>query len=202
MTSLHSIKTCPNKRKEKSTLVGVHLLRSQVLYRPAQATCPNFLPAGRHHSPRTCSLVDTFKQLTTSHSCAQAATTRELTSYCCAAGKESSMSSLKARMVALKKGMGIGTADIKGTKLPHAAAATNAGAIQQHLALVIHVRCFSLLTMRLLPRASCIFVLHLVLTHDSHTLFSQHCTEHLTLLDHCMSSGDAKAVAAFALHHM
>ncbi len=49
------------------------------------------------------------------------------------------MSSLKARMVALKKGMGIGTADIKGTKLPHAAAATDAGAIQQHLALAIHV---------------------------------------------------------------
>ena len=51
------------------------------------------------------------------------------------------MSSLKARMMLLKKGMGIGTADIKGTKLPHAAAATDAGAIQQHLALVIHVRC-------------------------------------------------------------
>ncbi len=63
------------------------------------------------------------------------------------------MSSLKARMVALKKGMGIGTADIKGTKLPHAAAATDAGAIQQHLALVIHVRCFSLFLMRLLLRA-------------------------------------------------
>ncbi|KAL0036203.1 hypothetical protein WJX79_007899 [Trebouxia sp. C0005] len=55
-----------------------------------------------------------------------------------APGKESSMSSLKARMMLLKKGMGIGTADIKGTKLPHAAAATDAGAIQQHLALVIH----------------------------------------------------------------
>jgi len=63
------------------------------------------------------------------------------------------VSSLKARMVALKKGMGIGTGDIKGTKLPHAAAATDAGAIQQRLALVIHVRCFSLLAMRLLPRA-------------------------------------------------
>ncbi|DBA95921.1 TPA: hypothetical protein ACH3X1_001448 [Trebouxia sp. C0004] len=49
-----------------------------------------------------------------------------------------SMSSLKARMVALKKGMGIGTADIKGTKLPLAAAATDAGAIQQRLAIVIH----------------------------------------------------------------
>ncbi len=56
-------------------------------------------------------------------------------------GKESSMSSLKARMAALKKGMGIGTTDIKGTKLSHAAAATDAGAIQQHLALTIHVGC-------------------------------------------------------------
>ncbi len=102
----------------------------------------------------------------------------ELTSYRCAAGKESSMSSLKARMVALKKGMGIGTADVKGTKLPHAAAATDAGAIQQHLALVIYVRCFRLLAMRLLPWARW----HLCSTLCSHTLFSQCCTELLTLL--------------------
>lgn len=84
------------------------------------------------------------------------------------------MSSLKAHMVALKKGMGIGTADIKGTKLPHAAAATDAGAIQQHLALVIHVRCFSLFLMRLLPRAKW----HLCAMH----LFPECCTEHITLL--------------------
>lgn len=34
-----------------------------------------------------------------------------------APGKESSMSSWKAGMVALNKGMGIGTTDVKGTKL-------------------------------------------------------------------------------------
>ena len=61
------------------------------------------------------------------------------------------MSSLKAGMAALKKGMGMGSSDVKGTKLPQAAAATDAGAIQQHLALTIHVRCFSLPRLGLLP---------------------------------------------------
>lgn len=49
------------------------------------------------------------------------------------------MSSLKSRMAALKKGMGIGSTDVKGTKLPHAAAATDATSIQLRLALIIHV---------------------------------------------------------------
>ena len=42
-------------------------------------------------------------------------------------------------MAALKKGMGIGSADVKGTKLPHAAAASDAASIQHGLALIIHV---------------------------------------------------------------
>lgn len=57
----------------------------------------------------------------------------------CLAGKEGSMSSLKSRMAALKKGMGIGTSDVKGSKLPHAAAATDATSIQLRLALIILV---------------------------------------------------------------
>ena len=93
------------------------------------------------------------------------------------------MSSLKARMVALKKGMGIGAADIKGTKLPHAAAATDAGAIQQHLALVIHVCCISLSPMRLLPKgqmAPLCYTLfsHTVLSHCLHTLFTHNFCTH------------------------
>lgn len=49
------------------------------------------------------------------------------------------MSSLKSRMAALKKGMGIGSTDMKGTKLPHTAAATDATSIQLRLALILHV---------------------------------------------------------------
>lgn len=49
------------------------------------------------------------------------------------------MSSLKSRMAALKKGMGIGSTDVKGTKLPHTAAATDATYIQLRLALIIYV---------------------------------------------------------------
>lgn len=49
------------------------------------------------------------------------------------------MSSLKSRMAALKKGMGIGSTDVKGTKLPHTAAATDATSIQLRLALILHV---------------------------------------------------------------
>lgn len=55
------------------------------------------------------------------------------------AGKESSVSSLKARMAALKKGMGMGSSDVKGTKLAAAAAATDAAAIQHRLAVIIQV---------------------------------------------------------------
>ena len=55
------------------------------------------------------------------------------------------MSSLKSRMAALKKGMGIGSTDVKGTKLPHTAAATNAASIQLRLALIIQVSKLSLL---------------------------------------------------------
>lgn len=54
-------------------------------------------------------------------------------------GKESSVSSLKARMAALKKGIGIGSSDAKGTKLALAAAATDAGAIQHRMACIIQV---------------------------------------------------------------
>ena len=107
------------------------------------------------------------------------------------------MSSLKARMVALKKGMGIGTADIKGTKLPHAAAATDAGAIQQHLALVIHVRCFSLFLMRPCLGPNGIFVL--CTCSQSVALSTSLCSSFLQLStqrDRCMSLQDAKAVAA------
>lgn len=43
-------------------------------------------------------------------------------------------------MAALKKGMGIGIPDVKGTKLPYAAAATDATSIQLRLALIILVR--------------------------------------------------------------
>ena len=60
------------------------------------------------------------------------------------------MSSLKAGMAALKKGMGLGSSAVKGTKLPQTAAATDAGAIQHHLALTIHVRCLCLPTSILL----------------------------------------------------
>lgn len=42
-------------------------------------------------------------------------------------------------MAALKKGMGIGNSDAKGTKLAVAAAATDAGAIQHRLACVVQV---------------------------------------------------------------
>lgn len=56
------------------------------------------------------------------------------------AGKESSVSSLKSRMAALKKGMGIGSSDVKGTKLAAAAAATDAMAIQHRMACIIQVR--------------------------------------------------------------
>lgn len=52
------------------------------------------------------------------------------------------MLGLKSRMAALKKGMGIGSTDTKGTKLPHAAAATDATSIQHRLALTIHVSQF------------------------------------------------------------
>ena len=59
---------------------------------------------------------------------------------CDCTGKEGSMSSLKSRMAALKKGMGIGNSDVKGTRLAAAAAATDAGAIQHRLASIIQVR--------------------------------------------------------------
>lgn len=59
---------------------------------------------------------------------------------CDCTGKEGSMSGLKSRMAALKKGMGIGNSDVKGTRLAAAAAATDAGAIQHRLASIIQVR--------------------------------------------------------------
>ncbi|KAL3140229.1 hypothetical protein ABBQ38_004504 [Trebouxia sp. C0009 RCD-2024] len=77
---------------------------------PGEAHAPSAQAAGHAHSP------------------AQATA---------APGKEGSMSSLKSRMAALKKGMGIGTSDVKGSKLPHAAAATDATSIQLRLALII-----------------------------------------------------------------
>ena len=55
------------------------------------------------------------------------------------------MSSLKSRMAALRKGMGIGSTDVKGIKLPHTAAATDATSIQLRLALIIHASKLSVL---------------------------------------------------------
>lgn len=48
-------------------------------------------------------------------------------------------------MAALKKNMGIGSTDVKGTKLPHTAAATDATSVQLCMALIIHVSNFSIL---------------------------------------------------------
>ena len=42
-------------------------------------------------------------------------------------------------MAALKKGMGMGSSDVKGTKLAAAAAATDAAAMQLRLAIIIQV---------------------------------------------------------------
>ena len=68
------------------------------------------------------------------------------------------MSGLKSRMAALKKGMGIGSTDVKGTKLPHTAAATDATSIQIRLALIIHVSKLSVLftTMRACTLDACL----------------------------------------------
>ena len=57
---------------------------------------------------------------------------------------------LRAGVAALKKGIGMGSADPKGTKLPHAAAATDAAAIQHRLALAILVRTQTFVFQRLI----------------------------------------------------
>lgn len=73
------------------------------------------------------------------------------------------MSNLKSRMAALKKGMGIGSTDVKGTKLPHTAAATDATSIQLRLALIIHVSKFSVLFATV---CACAPLMHVLTAHQ------------------------------------